>query len=99
MRVVLRSRRLRSESLSARLKAIREVAGIHPTVLAQRVGVSRVTLLQWESRRCEPSLAMIEKLAEALGTAPEFLAFGPGVWLAQPLSISFAPDQVGGEGP
>jgi len=91
MRVALRSRRVRSELLATRLKAIREAAGIHPTVLAQRIGISRVTVLQWESRRCEPSLAMIEKLAEALGTTPEFLAFGPGIWSGGAIALSFGP--------
>jgi transcriptional regulator with XRE-family HTH domain len=59
---------------------MREMAGLRPAILAERIGVSRTTLLQWENRRCEPSLAMIEKLAEALGITPEFLAFGPGTW-------------------
>ena len=75
--------------MAARIKGIREHVGVHPGALAKQVGVSRVTLLQWENRRCEPSLAMIEKLAEELGTTPEFLAFGPGVWNGCAMPISF----------
>ena len=45
---------------------------------AVKLGVSRVAAVQWESQRTQPSLAMIEKISEALQVAPEYLAFGVG---------------------
>jgi transcriptional regulator with XRE-family HTH domain len=49
---------------------------LRPAQFAQKIGVSRSAALQWENRRSEPSLAMIEKIAETLGVSPEYLAFG-----------------------
>ena len=89
MKVGLGGERVRSSLLATRIRAIRESIGMPPAVLAARVGVCRTTLLQWENRRCEPSLCVIEKLAETLGTTPEFLAFGPAVWSDKTATITF----------
>lgn len=44
--------------------------------LATRLGVSQPTVNRWETGDNEPGHAQIERLAEALSTAPEWLAFG-----------------------
>lgn len=45
--------------------------------VAERVGVSSVTVGYWEAERSEPDdLATWRKLAKALETTPSFLAFG-----------------------
>lgn len=55
--------------------------------LAAEVGVTGVTLGNYESGATEPSLQMVERLARVLGVTPGYLAFGEGaprVALAEP---------------
>lgn len=86
MRTTLQDgRQPQSELFGARMKTVRESRGIHIRQLAQGLGVSRVAALQWENRRCEPSLAMIEKIAEVLAISPGYLAFGVGDAPSEPV--------------
>jgi transcriptional regulator with XRE-family HTH domain len=44
--------------------------------LAERLGKSRGTIVQYEQGNIEPPLTQIQRLAEVLDVAPELLAFG-----------------------
>ena len=68
----------RSRFFAARLRARRVQCWLRQEELAQILGVSRSALTQWELGKTEPSLAMIEKVAEALAVTPEYLMFGTG---------------------
>jgi transcriptional regulator with XRE-family HTH domain len=57
------------ESLGARLKAIREAAGLSQQELAMRAGVSLSVVFQLEQgKRKDPKLSTLVALAGALGT-------------------------------
>jgi transcriptional regulator with XRE-family HTH domain len=94
MKVELKAERVRSALLAKRIRTIRQSIGMRPEVLAALIGVSRPTLLQWENGRCEPSLCVIEKLAETLGTSPEFLTFGPGIWTHEAVKFNVGADHL-----
>jgi len=69
----------------ARLRALRQSRGLTQEVLAERAGVSSVTIGQIERGAADPRLGTVEALAEALEVSPpELLAAGPpdGGWVA-----------------
>jgi transcriptional regulator with XRE-family HTH domain len=56
-----------AEWFSARLRELREAAGLTQEQLAGRVGVKRDAVARWEARVREPSWSNVVALAEALG--------------------------------
>ena len=68
----------RSEEFARRLRVARCCAGMSAEQVAAAAGVGRSTLTQWETGRCEPSMGVIEKLAEVLGVSPAYLILGEG---------------------
>lgn len=74
---VFLSRGLRDRLRQARQELTPRRGGyVSQETLAAEVGVSGVTLGNYESGTTEPSLEMIERLAKVLGVSPAFLAFG-----------------------
>lgn len=74
---VFLSRGLRDRLRQARQELTPRRGGyVSQETLAAEVGVSGVTLGNYESGATEPSLEMIERLAKVLGVSPGFLAFG-----------------------
>jgi transcriptional regulator with XRE-family HTH domain len=61
----------RDTSFAARLKALREVAGLSQYALANRSGLSKQALSQLELGRREPTWATVQLLAAALGVSCE----------------------------
>jgi transcriptional regulator with XRE-family HTH domain len=78
------SRHLDSTSLGGRLTIQREHLGLKQEEVAARIGVARTAYSQYETRIVVPSLAKIIKLAEALETTPEWIAFGVGERVSMP---------------
>ena len=68
----------RSAGFGRRLRSLREHRGLTETMLASRLGVSRVAAEQWEREVTQPTLGMVERIAELLQVEPEYLAFGAG---------------------
>jgi putative transcriptional regulator len=56
-----------------RVKELRGAAGLRQEDLAQRVGVSRQTIISIENGRYNPSLELAWKLSKELGTTIEDL--------------------------
>lgn len=73
----------RSANFARRLRVARCCAGMSANQVATAAGVGRSTLTQWETARCEPSLAVIEKLAEVLGVSAAYLLLGEGILLSE----------------
>ena len=65
------------ENAFGRRLAERRVAlGLTQEELARRMGVSRASLVSWESGKFEPGLVRIRRLAHEIGVTPCWLAFG-----------------------
>lgn len=62
--------------LAERIRAAREAAGLTQRELAGKMGLSHVTIANWEGGRQEPSLDKIERLAAILGVTTSELGFG-----------------------
>lgn len=73
-----KSTELRSQSVGARLQAIRLARGLSVLALAQRSQTSHTAVGNIERRGTVPTVATIEALATALGISPGWLAFGIG---------------------
>jgi transcriptional regulator with XRE-family HTH domain len=54
------------------------------SALARQLGVTPPTVSQWEADASEPELAMIVKIAAALGVSPGYLAFGEASDVSDP---------------
>lgn len=63
-------------ALGRRLAQLRKTQKLYQHQLAERVDVSRGTVVQYEAGVINPPLAMIHKLAEVLDAPPEYIAFG-----------------------
>lgn len=63
---------------SARVKALREAAGLTQAELADKVGLTNRAVGAWESGRSKPRLDKLSKLADILGTTPYYLMNGDG---------------------
>lgn len=55
------------EGLAARLKAVREAAGLSQTEAGERSGVHHISIARFETDKRVPTLAILYKLAEAYG--------------------------------
>jgi transcriptional regulator with XRE-family HTH domain len=60
-----------AEGFGARLRELREKAGLTQEDLAERAGVKRGAVARWESGAREPSWGNIVALADALGVSTE----------------------------
>lgn len=63
-------------TIGSRIRESRQASGLTQDALAARLGVSQPTVNRWETGENEPGHGQIERLAEALSTVPEWLAFG-----------------------
>jgi transcriptional regulator with XRE-family HTH domain len=63
-------------SIGARLRAVRETAGLDQKALAAKVGVSKPTISRWESDRDRPRGEHLFRLAETLQVDAEWLLRG-----------------------
>jgi transcriptional regulator with XRE-family HTH domain len=61
----------REETVGARIRALRERAGLTQAVLAAMVGVSVGQVSRWETNRTEPALSNLAALAPALGVSAD----------------------------
>lgn len=59
-----------------RLRALRQTLGISQVELARRIGRHQTVIGPYERDEYEPSREVIERLAVALETSPEYLYFG-----------------------
>ena len=62
-----------NNELSNRIKINRNKLGMKQQDLADKVGVSLMTVLRWEKGVRTPNASMLPKLAEALNTSVEYL--------------------------
>ncbi len=67
-----------SMDFSARVKALREAAGLTQAELADKIGLTNRAVGAWESGRSKPRLDKLSKLADILGTTPYYLMNGDG---------------------
>ena len=70
-------------AIGARIKAARERAGLTQASLAERVGVTRSAVAQWETGRSGQVGGNLTQIASVLGIGVEYLLLGstPGlVW-------------------
>lgn len=95
------AQRIKQARLALALKRREE---INKTRIAERMGVSDVTVGYWEKGRSEPDIATFVKLAAVLETSPGWLAFGerpivyerePDLPDEQPTSRASVPARVG----
>ena len=63
---------------SARVRALRESAGLTQAQLADKVGLTNRAVGAWETGRSKPRLDKLSQLAEILGTTPYYLMNGDG---------------------
>jgi transcriptional regulator with XRE-family HTH domain len=69
------------EPFGARLRSLRERAGLSPSELAEKVGTDEKHISRWEQSLPEPEFAIVERLAFALGMpAVELLSGRPVTW-------------------
>lgn len=64
------------DEFGRKLRSLREAQGLSVGVLAEMVGVSRVTIWNWEKGDRRPSARMIPSLAKALQIMPVHLRSG-----------------------
>lgn len=65
-----------SESIGARIAAARKARSLTQQQLGALIEKSRATIIYYEAGQIEPPVSQIVRLAEALGVASEYLAFG-----------------------
>jgi transcriptional regulator with XRE-family HTH domain len=65
-----------SIALGTRLRRLRKSRNLTQGALAEQVGKSRMTVVEYERGNINPPIAMVHKLAEVLSEAPEYIAFG-----------------------
>jgi transcriptional regulator with XRE-family HTH domain len=61
--------RLSAKSFGERLTLLREASGLSPSALGASIGVSQVTIWNWENGRKYPRPAKLDDLAKALNTS------------------------------
>lgn len=67
-----------SVGVGERLRRVREARGLPKKTLATAAGVTRAMLLYIEGGKSVPSVAMVEKIAAALGVDACWLSWGQG---------------------
>lgn len=66
-----------SETFGNRLKALRKSKGLNQTQLAEKIGVSLLTLFRWEKDERSPRVDEIKALSKALGVTEADLLNDP----------------------
>jgi len=66
-----------SPTFGARLRHLREAAGLSQSELADLAGVHRVALARYEADRVEPLFSAVLRIADALGVSVAELAYTP----------------------
>lgn len=61
--------------MTTTLKSLRYAQGLTQKALADKIGVSPVTVFQWEHGKYKPTARIMPTLANALGISPEELFF------------------------
>ena len=71
------------EPFGSRLRSFRERAGLSPTQLGEKVGVSQGNIATWERNGDVPRFDMVERLAGILGVSSVVLLTGqtPGLYV------------------
>ncbi len=69
-------RSFRHAGLRDRLRRVRREQELNFSELARLSDVSRVTIRNIEDERVTPVLDIVEKLADALGVSPAWIAYG-----------------------
>lgn len=64
-----------SDDMTDTLKSLRVSSGFTQKALANKVGVSPITVFQWEHGKYKPTPSVMPKLAEVLGVTPKHLFF------------------------
>ena len=84
-----------SETFGKRLKELRKKSGLNQSQLAEKIGVSLLTLFRWEKGERTPRLEDIKALAKALGVSEADLLNEPQKqdWVLQ---IKIADGKKGG---
>lgn len=57
------------------LRSLRITQGLTQKALAEKIGVSPITVFQWEHGKYHPTPSIVPKLAEALKVTPKQLFF------------------------
>jgi transcriptional regulator with XRE-family HTH domain len=66
------------QAIGARIRMIRETLGLQQAQLAERVGLQRTSVVNFEAGRQRILLDDVQKFATALGTTPKHLL--KGIW-------------------
>ncbi|MDR3438981.1 helix-turn-helix transcriptional regulator [Telmatospirillum sp.] len=61
-----------------RIATARKMAGLSQTELGRRVYLSQETIAGYEKEQRQPKFAVVERIAAATNTRPEWIAFGVG---------------------
>lgn len=72
------SRAVRAEAMGARLFEARQAAGLSMRALAEKAGVTHMTINHIEKGHHFAATNIVEGLAQALGVSPCWLAYGIG---------------------
>jgi transcriptional regulator with XRE-family HTH domain len=64
------------ESISERIKEVREARGLTASELARRVGVTATAVWNWEKNSVRPRPPVLETIANVLGVTTTFLRTG-----------------------
>lgn len=73
-------------SIGERIKNRRQLLGLNQEELAQQLGISRPSVVQWETGKASPKGARLQTIADILNCTPEWLLVGDSDVLALPES-------------
>ena len=59
--------------LHAKIRRLRTAHGITQVELAHRLGVSKQSVSNWESNNIQPSIELLEKIADLFGVTTDYL--------------------------
>ena len=59
--------------LHEKIRRLRTAHGITQVELAHRLGVSKQSVSNWESNNIQPSIELLEKIAELFGVTTDYL--------------------------
>ena len=64
------------DKLAQKIKALRKTRGLTQEQLAEKLGVQRATISNYEIGRRSPHIKELERIAEALGVSLEYFGVG-----------------------
>lgn len=67
---------IEKEKIAAKIKALRKTRGLTQQQLADKLGVQRATISNYEIGRRSPHIKELEKIAQVLGVNLEYFGFG-----------------------